>query len=211
MADRSLDRLMRKVAQAVGDRRVLDAMRAVPRADFVPEPMQGYAFEDFPLPIGYGQTISQPKMVAIMTAALELSGTEHVLEIGTGSGYQAAILARLAGDVVSVEVVAELRERAAQLLKKLGIGNVMVLDPGEQLGSPAGGPYDRIVVTAACPTISAPLIEQLSVGGLLVLPVGSRTAQDLIVIRKTHQGIEETRLGGCHFVPLVGPQGFEPT
>ncbi len=211
MDDWKLDRLLDELARAVRDPRVLGAMRKVPRAAFVAETMRDYALENTALPIGHGQTISQPSVVAVMTEALELSGSEHVLEIGTGSGYQAAILARLAGDVVSVEVVAELRERAAQLLKKLGIGNVMVLDPGEQLGSPAGGPYDRIVVTAACPTISAPLIEQLSVGGLLVLPVGSRTAQDLIVIRKTHRGIEETRLGGCHFVPLVGPQGFEPT
>lgn len=200
---------MDELARAVRDPRVLGAMRKVPRAAFVPETMRDYALENTALPIGHGQTISQPSVVAIMTEALELSGSEHVLEIGTGSGYQAAILARLAGDVVSVEVVAELRERTAKLLKGLGISNVVVRDPGERLGLVENAPYDRIIVTAACPTIPASLVEQLATGGLLVLPVGSRRLQELTVVRKTPKKIEERRLGSCRFVPLVGPEGFE--
>lgn len=201
---------MDELARAVRDPRVLGAMRKVPRAAFVAETMRDYALENTALPIGHGQTISQPSVVAVMTEALELSGSEHVLEIGTGSGYQAAILARLAGDVVSVEVVAELRERTAELLKGLGITNVVVRDPGERLGLVENAPYDRIIVTAACPTIPASLVEQLATGGLLVLPVGSRRLQELTVVRKTPKKIEERRLGSCRFVPLVGPEGFAP-
>ncbi len=135
MVDDDLKDLVREVATRVTDRRVLAAMRAVSRADFVPKPMRDYAFDDRALPIGHGQTISQPAIVAIMTEALQMSGSEHVLEIGTGSGYQTAILAELAAAVVSVEVVPELREQAPALLTKLGFHNVIVLAPGDQLGA----------------------------------------------------------------------------
>jgi protein-L-isoaspartate(D-aspartate) O-methyltransferase len=210
MKDADSERLADEVARAVEDPRVLAAIRDVPRAEFVPEAMRDWAFEDMALPIGHGQTISQPTIVGLMTEALQLSGSEHVLEIGTGSGYQAAILARLAKDVVSVEVVSALRTRSAGLLRTLGANNVEVVDAGERLGAPERGPYDRIIVTAACPAVPACLVDQLALGGLLVLPVGSRTQQDLIVARKTESGLVERSLGGCRFVPLVGPEGFEP-
>ena len=208
MVDDDLKDLVREVATRVTDRRVLAAMRAVSRADFVPKPMRDYAFDDRALPIGHGQTISQPAIVAIMTEALQMSGSEHVLEIGTGSGYQTAILAKLAAAVVSVEVVPELREQAPALLTKLGFHNVIVLAPGDQLGAPERGPYDRIIVTAACPAIPPSLVGQLTEGGLLIAPVGSRTAQDLVLAKKTPDGLQQRTLGGCHFVPLVGPEGF---
>lgn len=209
MAKSELRQLIEQVAHAVEDTRVLEAMARLPRVQFVPGPARKYALLDSALPIGHKQTISQPTIVGVMTEALELSGVERVLEIGTGSGYQAALLAELAGEVFSVEVVPELRQRAAALLEQLSFDNVTVLDPGETLGAPEHGPFDRIVVTAACPKLPLSLVEQLKVGGVLVLPVGSRALQDLLVIRKDESGLSERNLGGCRFVPLVGPEGFK--
>ena len=194
----------------VSDPLVLDAIRSVPRDQFVPEHTKDYAFDDVALPIGHGQTVSQPTIVGIMVQALKLTGTERVLEIGTGSGYQAAVLARLAASVVTVEVVPELRDSATELLVDLGFHNVNVLDPRGTLGVPESAPFDRIVVAAACPSVPASLIDQLAEGGILVAPVGRRYEQELVVARKTGAGLQEHRLGRCRFVPLVGDEGFEP-
>lgn len=204
------ERLVRALAADVRDERVLAAMREVPRERFVPVTERYLAYEDEPLPIGEGQTISQPTIVALMTQALRLEGDEHVLEVGTGSGYQAAVLARLARDVVSVEIMEVLRERAAQTLRDLGVTNVEVHQAGEVLGWPAGAPYDAIIVTAAAPEAPPPLLEQLKVGGRLVIPLGSRLEQELCVVTKTEAGTKVERLGGCRFVPLLGPHGHAP-
>jgi len=203
-----LDRLIDQVALLVSDASVLEAMRGVPRERFVREADRRFALIDTALPIGLGQTISQPTIVGVMTEALCLSGKERVLEVGTGSGYQAAILASLADEVVSVEVVSELRTSAAALLAELGIGNVHILDPGDVLGCPDRAPFDRIIVTAACPAVPRSLLDQLEIGGIMVLPTGGREVQDLVVIRKTEAGLDRRDLGGCRFVPLVGPEGF---
>lgn len=202
------DRLVDALAAVTGDPRVLAALRAVPRERFVPEAARPFAYEDQPLPIGHGQTISQPTIVAIMTAALHLRGDERVLEIGTGSGYQAAILARLARAVVSVEVVDELRERATALLRDLGITNVTVLPAGDKPGTPVGASYDAILVTAAAPAPPPLLVAQLKIGGRMVIPVGDRFEQELLVITRTAEGTVQESLGGCRFVPLVGREGF---
>jgi len=204
------ERLVRALAADVHDERVLAAMREVPRERFVPSDVRYLAYEDEPLPIGEGQTISQPTIVALMTEALRLDGSEHVLEVGTGSGYQAAVLARLAKDVVSVEIMEVLRERAAKALRDLGVTTVEVHPAGEALGWPEGAPYDAIIVTAAAPEAPPPLLEQLAVGGRLVIPVGSRLAQELVVVTKTEAGTIVDQIGGCRFVPLLGPYGHAP-
>jgi len=207
------ERLVRGLAVEVRDERVLDAMREVPRERFVPPELRYLAYEDEPLPIGEGQTISQPTIVAMMTSALRLEGHEHVLEVGTGSGYQAAVLARLAKDVVSVEIMEVLTEHAAEVLRDLGISNVEVhqaLESGQRLGWPEGAPYDAIIVTAAAPEAPPPLLEQLKVGGRLVIPLGSRYEQELCVVTRTAAGSSVERLGGCRFVPLLGPHGHAP-
>jgi protein-L-isoaspartate(D-aspartate) O-methyltransferase len=204
----AIDRLVAEVARQVRDPRVLRALREVPRDRFVPPEGRPWAYEDRALGIGHEQTISQPTIVGMMTEAAHLGGDERVLEIGTGSGYQAAVLARLAREVVSVEVVDELRERAAALLEELGIDNVTVLPAGDELGAPERGPYDAILVTAAAPEIPPPLIDQLALGGRIVIPVGRRHDQELIVATKTEHGLERESLGGCRFVPLVGRYGF---
>ncbi len=204
-----LERMVDEVATYVHDERVLDAMRAVDRARFVPHPLQPYAYENEPLAIGHDQTISQPLIVGLMTEALALTGTEHVLEIGTGSGYQAAILARLARDVVTVEVHEPLRARAESVLRELGVTNVRCLPATSVLGASHLGPYDAIIVTAAAPAVPPSLLNQLRPGGRLVVPVGSRRSQELLVLTKASAGTTTQRsLGGCQFVPLVGPEGF---
>ncbi|MFQ5381158.1 MAG: protein-L-isoaspartate(D-aspartate) O-methyltransferase [Dehalococcoidia bacterium] len=203
-----LDRLIDQVAQSVSDLRVLEAMRSVRRERFLRESERQFAFLDTALPIGMGQTISQPTIVAVMTEALRLTGEERVLEVGTGSGYQAAILSLLAGEVVSVEVVPELRERAAALLDELGIGNVHVVDPRGLVGCPDRAPFDRIIVTAACPAVPPSLLEQLGTPGIMVLPVGSRNIQELVMLTRKEESLERQDLGGCRFVPLTGPEGF---
>jgi len=181
----------------------------VPRHRFVPIDQRPSAYEDRALPIGNQQTISQPTIVGLMTEAARLEGHERVLEIGTGSGYQAAVLSHLAREVVTVEVVDELRERATALLADLGYGNVTILAADDDLGALSLGPYDVILVTAAAPAIPPPLIEQLVIGGRIVIPVGTRWSQQLIVATRTAEGIEQESLGGCRFVPLIGPHGFK--
>lgn len=206
----NLEAMVREVARHVRDPRVLQAMRTVPRAHFVPPNLRPYAYEDEPLPIGLEQTISQPLIVGMMTEALALTGTEHVLEIGTGSGYQAAILAKLARDIVTTEVHDELRERAERTLRDLGVTNVRCLPAATELGASHLGPFDAIIVTAAAPAVPASLLAQLAPGGRLVVPVGTRHAQELLVVTRALEGTTSQRsLGGCQFVPLVGREGFK--
>jgi protein-L-isoaspartate(D-aspartate) O-methyltransferase len=188
--------------------RVLQAMRDIPRHLFVPARHRAMAYEDMPLSIGYEQTISQPLMVAMMTAALQLNGHERVLEIGTGSGYQAAILARLALVVFSIERIPELAAQARAILAMAGITNVHVLVGDGSLGLPEHGPYDAIIVTAASPQVPPALVDQLKPGGRLIVPVGDRHEQTLMRLTAMSTGPRVERLGGCRFVPLIGQQGW---
>jgi protein-L-isoaspartate(D-aspartate) O-methyltransferase len=190
-------------ARGVRDPRVLDAMRQVPRHELVPASQRDRAYEDRPLPIGHGQTISQPYVVAAMTDALQLTGGERVLEIGTGSGYQAAILSKLAKEVYSIEIVPELAQRARADLARLGYANVEVRQGDGWRGWPEKAPFDAIVVTAAPEEVPPDLIAQLAVGGRLVIPVGGRE-QQLMVVRKTPEGITREVLFGVRFVPMRG-------
>jgi protein-L-isoaspartate(D-aspartate) O-methyltransferase len=202
--DKAKEQLSAELRLDVRDPRVLAAMASVPRELFVPEDLRPSAYENRPLPIGHGQTISQPLIVAMMTEALRLTGGEKVLELGTGSGYQAAILAELAAEVVTVERVAALAERAAAVLAELGYHNVRVHVAGEALGWPEDAPYDGIVVTAGAPEVPRALLNQLAPGGRLVIPVGARDVQELLLVVKTARGLATRRLGPCRFVPLVG-------
>jgi len=201
---RSRTRLLVELAPEVRDRRVLEAMARVPRERFVPDDLHPLAYENRPLPIGYGQTISQPLIVALMTEALCLTGNEKVLEVGTGSGYQAAVLGQLAASVVSVERIPPLAQRAAQTLADLGYANITVQVAGEELGWPAEAPYDAIIVAAGAPEVPQALVDQLALGGRLVVPVGTRDLQDLTRVVRTAEGPAATRLGPCRFVPLLG-------
>jgi protein-L-isoaspartate(D-aspartate) O-methyltransferase len=207
-ADESADareRMVREQIQARGvrDPRVLEAMRRVPRHELVPEDQRELAYEDRPLPIGRGQTISQPFVVAAMTEALALRGSERVLEIGTGSGYQAAVLALLCQQVYSIELEPELAKRARADLARIGAANVEVRQGDGFRGWPEHAPFDAIIVTAAPDQVPPPLIEQLAVGGRLVIPVGD-AQQHLLLLRKTPQGIEREELFGVRFVPMRG-------
>ena len=201
---RAREALVAGLRAEIEDGRVLEAIARVPREAFVPEPFQHSAYENIPLPIGYGQTISQPLIVALMTQALLLTGTEKVLEIGTGSGYQTAILAQLAGYVVSVERVGPLAERAREVLRQLEYTNVEVHAGGDGLGWPQLAPYDAIIVTAAAPEVPRELLDQLAPGGRLVIPVGGRDLQELVRIVKAPEGALRHNLGPCRFVPLLG-------
>ncbi|WP_332448539.1 protein-L-isoaspartate(D-aspartate) O-methyltransferase [Methanoculleus sp.] len=195
-------------ARGVRDERVLAAMRKVPRHLFVPKGFERAAYEDRPLPIGEGQTISQPYIVAVMTEQLELSPQDRVLEIGTGSGYQAALLAELAGTVISLERLPELADRARQTLARAGVTGVRVVVGDGTKGYPPEAPYDAIIVTAASPGIPEPLVDQLAEGGRLIAPVGPRDCQDLIKLVKREGGVEKIPLGGVCFVPLIGQFGW---
>lgn len=201
---RSKTALLAELAQDVSDRRVLDAVAKVPRERFVPEELRVHAYENRPLPIGYGQTISQPLIVALMTQALGLVGNEKVLEVGTGSGYQAALLSHLARKVFTVERVAQLAQRAQQTLAELGFTNVRVRVADEVLGWPEEAPYDAIIVTAGAPRVPQELLEQLSTGGRMVIPVGSRDLQELVRVERGPEGPVLANLGPCRFVPLMG-------
>lgn len=190
-------------ARGVNDVRVLRALRDVPRHEFVPEEHREHAYQDWPLPIGFRQTISQPYIVALMSQVLELRGDETVLEIGTGSGYQSAVLARLAKQVYTIEIVPELGERAKRDLARLGFGSVHVRVGDGYQGWPEHAPFDAIIVTAAPGHVPQPLIDQLAVGGRMVLPVGG-SSQELLLIRRTPQGIEREKLIDVRFVPMTG-------
>ena len=196
--------------RGVTDPRVLKVMRTVPRHRFVPRHLWDQAYQDYPLPIGEDQTISQPYIVAMMTEALELIGTEKVLEIGAGSGYQAAVLAELAKEIYTIERIASLAHSAEQALKDLGYQNVQVIVADGTLGWPPESPYDAIMVTAGAPQVPQPLVEQLARGGRLVIPVGDRYSQNLTRIRRTPEGDLRTEyLGGCRFVKLIGEHGWK--
>jgi protein-L-isoaspartate(D-aspartate) O-methyltransferase len=190
-------------ARGVTDERVLAAMRKVPRHRYMPSDVQTLAYADHPVPIGLKQTISQPYIVAFMSAALELRGDERVLEIGTGSGYQAAILAELAKEVYSIEIVPELAERAKRTLRAEGYDRLHLRTGDGYRGWPEAAPFDAIMLTAAPPEVPAPLIEQLAVGGRLLAPVG-KGVQELVVFRKTKSGIERSVLMPVRFVPMTG-------
>jgi len=194
--------------RGIHDERVLSVMEEVPRHLFIPKELRHLAYADEPLPIGEGQTISQPYIVAEMTAALRLSGTERVLEIGTGSGYQSAILARLCRELVTIERLPSLSAAAQRLLATMEIGKVTFIVGDGSLGSPVHAPFDRILSAAASPSVPAPWVSQLSEGGIIVLPVGDRYQQELtrVTLRFGRTGTEV--LGGCRFVPLVGMYGF---
>jgi protein-L-isoaspartate(D-aspartate) O-methyltransferase len=194
--------------RGIRDQGVLQAMRQMPRHLFVPARHRSKAYDDMPLPIGYGQTISQPLMVAMMTEALQLRGHERVLEVGSGSGYQAAILSRLASVVFSLERIAGLAAQARATLAMLGILNVHVLVADGSLGLPEHGPYDAIIVTAAAPQAPPALVDQLKLAGRLVIPVGDRQEQTLVRLTMTSDGPHIERFGGCRFVPLIGQQGW---
>jgi protein-L-isoaspartate(D-aspartate) O-methyltransferase len=190
-------------ARGISDARVLAAFRKVPRHELVPPAERASAYQDRPLPIGHGQTISQPYVVAVMTAVLGLEGGERVLEVGTGSGYQAAVLAELVGEVYTIEIVEPLAERARRDLERLGYRNVQVRHGDGYRGWPEHAPFDAIVVTAAPDHVPAPLVEQLAEGGRMVIPVG-HGAQDLLRITKDAAGVHEERLIGVRFVPMTG-------
>jgi protein-L-isoaspartate(D-aspartate) O-methyltransferase len=200
--------MVESLRRAIKDERVLAAFGKVPRELFVLPERQAEAYDNRALPIGHGQTISQPLMVALMLQELALQGTEKVLDIGTGSGYQAALLSELAASVVGVELVPELTERARRVLRENGYDNVTVHQAGSELGWPADGPYDAIVVAAASPRVPQSLLAQLAPGGRMVIPVGERTGQELIVVEKRPEGPTVTRKGACAFVPLVGREAF---
>ena len=196
--------------RGITDLRVLTAMGRVPRHRFVEEALAARAYGDYPLPIGEKQTISQPYMVALMTQALELTGGERVLEVGTGSGYQTAILAEVAGKVYSVERIRALADRARAILEELGYYNILIRVGDGTLGWREEAPFDAVLVTAAAPEVPSPLVEQVKPGGRLVIPVGGSTAQVLKCLVKEPDGaVRESELVGCVFVKLVGEQGWQ--
>lgn len=196
------------ISRGISDSRVLEAMRRVPRHLFVEEALQEQAYSDYPLPIGEKQTISQPYIVALMTESLELKGDEKILEIGTGSGYQAAILAELAGRVFSIERFPSLAFRANQILQKLGYRNVIIRVADGSLGWPDEAPFDGIMATAGTPKIPQPLTDQLVMGGRLIAPVGDRQSQELVLVERLPEGIRKTNLGSVRFVDLIGKGGW---
>ena len=201
--------LIAHLSTEIKDERVLEAMRCISRELFVPPESRDLAYEDRPLPIGYNQTISQPFIIALMTEALELTGKEKVLEVGTGSGYQAAILAKLARHVVTTERLKPLAEIAKKILDKLGYTNIEVHLAEETLGWRKGAPYDAIMVTAGAPKVPADLMAQLAIGGRLVIPVGSRYIQELCKITRGKKKNTIENLGGCRFVSLIGKGAWE--
>ncbi len=203
-------RLTEHLKTEIKDVRVLEAMACVPRERFVPPGEQRLAYEDRPLPIGLDQTISQPFIVALMTQALELTGDEKVLEIGTGNGYQAAILAQLARLVITVERLPALAETARGILDDLGYTNIVAhLAKKETLGWPEEAPYDAIIATAGAPRVPRQLLAQLAVGGRMVIPVGSRYVQELYKITRHKKRNTIQELGGCRFVSLIGKGAWE--
>lgn len=197
------------VPSGIKDQRVIDALLVVPREKFVSEEYASEAYLNKPLPIGFDQTISQPSLVAKMTEELELTGNEKVLEVGTGSGYQSAILSLLAKEVYTIEIVPQLAKKAKETLKRLGYNNVHVLSGDGTLGLPLHAPYDAIIVTAAAPNIPQPLVEQLAEGGKIVVPIGNLWFdQDLMTAIKKHGKLEIHKIYDVVFVPLKGKYGY---
>ena len=197
------------IGRGIRDRRVIEAMMKIPRHLFVPEALLGQAHADSALPIGEKQTITQPFMVAFMSQALNLKGKERVLEIGTGSGYQAAVLSCLAGRVYSVERIRSLLERARKTLDQIHCRNVLTRLFDGSYGWKEESPFDAILVTAGAPSVPKVLVEQLKSGGVLVIPVGTRKDQKLLRLRRLPEGITQELLIDCHFVDLVGEHGWE--
>jgi protein-L-isoaspartate(D-aspartate) O-methyltransferase len=195
--------------RGITDKRVLSAMEKVPRHKFVEEGLKGVAYQDGPLPIGMNQTISQPYIVALMTELLDISDEHKVLEVGTGSGYQAAVISLLAMSVISVERIPELYKKAKQTLRKMGYNNITVVMADGSIGYREFAPYDRIIVTAASPSIPDELIGQLSNNGKMVIPVGNRFTQQLITLKKEAEKTIRTDSIGVRFVPLLGKKGWE--
>ena len=202
--------LIRNLKGSIRSQSVLKALEHVSRDLFVPQASRHLAYENIPLSIGEKQTISQPYMVALMVEALELHGHEKVLEVGTGSGYQAAVIAQMVpnGRVITVERLKSLEKTSRNLLNNLSYGNVTVELAGTRLGAPHHAPFDAIVVAAAAPRIPASLVDQLAIGGRLVVPVGTRASQELLQARRTEEGLSIRWLGPCRFVPLIGEEGF---
>ena len=196
-------------ARDIHDARVIDAMLSVPRHLFVPEPQRAESYGDFPLPIGHGQTISQPYIVAFMTQALDIASGHRVLEIGTGSGYQAAVLGELAKEVYTIEIVPPLAEQARETLSALGYRNIQVRTGNGYLGWPEHAPYDRIMVTAAPDDVPPALVQQLTIGGLMAIPVGTET-QELRILRRTVTGTETLSTLPVRFVPMTNKPLPEP-
>jgi protein-L-isoaspartate(D-aspartate) O-methyltransferase len=194
--------------RGIHDGRVLRAMEEVPRHEFIPEIVRHRAYLDQPVPIGEDQTISQPYIVAIMTQYLAVEPDHVVLEIGTGTGYQAAVLSRLGKQVYTMERHASLTERAQEIVRRLGYENIEVVLGDGTRGLPEPAPYDRILVAAAAPSVPAPLVEQLQEGGRMIIPVGSSDTQVLQLLRKNQGEIFTSNLEGCRFVPLIGAGGF---
>ena len=202
------ERMLALLRDVISDPRVIEAMAAVPRERFVPPELHRRAYDDNALPIGDDQTISQPLIVAMMTEALALSPDDRVLEVGTGSGYQAAVLSRLAREVITVERLPHLLNSAQSRLAALNYENVHAFLAGDTLGRSEDAPYDAILVAAGAPHVPRTLIDQLAEGGRLVVPVGSRWSQELVRVTKTSHGVELARLGPCAFVPLVGKDAW---
>jgi protein-L-isoaspartate(D-aspartate) O-methyltransferase len=197
------------ISRGIKDEKVLRAMRKVPRHLFMPESVRYSAYDDMAMAIGEDQTISQPYMVAVMTELLELTGAEKVLEIGTGSGYQAAVLAELSAEVYTIERIEPLATRARELLRGLGYRNVHVVVGDGTAGLEGQAPFDRIIVTAAAPAVPQPLVHQLSEGGIIVAPVGERYSQILLKGRKVNGHLTEEFSTPCAFVPLIGEHGWK--
>lgn len=197
------------IPRGISDKRVLEAMAKVQRHLFVDEALEGEAYNDHPLPIGHRQTISQPYIVALMTEALELKGHEKTLEIGTGSGYQTAILAELSRMVYTIERIRPLMENARRLLERLGYSNIYFKAFDGTMGWKGFEPFDAIIVTAGAPRIPEPLKDQLAEGGRMIIPVGNKFSQDLIRVSRVKDSFREKNLGGCRFVDLIGTHGWK--
>jgi len=195
-------------SRGITNTRILAAMREIPRHLFIPPPYDRSAYEDAPLPIGNGQTISQPYIVALMTELLDPQPTDHVLEIGAGSGYQAAILSMLVQHITTVERIPDVADLARKNIAKLGLKNISITVGDGTRGYPDNAPYHGIMITAATPEIPTPLIDQLAIGGVLVAPVGDREIQELVTVTKKEKGIVRLAHGGVRFVPLIGEYGW---
>ncbi len=197
------------IPRGITDKRVLNAMGKIQRHLFMEEALVGEAYNDHPLPIGHKQTISQPYIVALMTQALELTGNEKTLEIGTGSGYQTAVLAELSSRVYTIERIRILMERARHMLQELGYTNVLFKSYDGTLGWEEYSPYDAIIITAGAPAVPEPLLEQLADGGRMIVPVGDKFSQELIKITRKKDSFDRKSLGGCRFVDLIGAHGWK--
>lgn len=197
------------VQRGIKDPRLLEAFRKIERHRFIPEELQINAYADFPLPIGNGQTISQPYIAALMTESLELNGEEKVLEVGTGSGFQAVILSKLAKEVYTIERLSDLAENAEAIFGELGCKNIKLKIDDGTLGWPQEAPFDRIIITAASPSLPLPLAEQLKEGGRLILPLENNLGQVLTLVEKKEGKLNHQKICGCIFVPLIGRYGYK--